>query len=152
MPLNKFLNGRGQLILEDKHLSLRIIKEALAKKFKIVVIEESPLYLSCKVKRLTRLYGAPIPFPNPKLELTIKHDNCRSTVSYYLISYDYYIVLFSAVVAGFVAPSFFQTTTLLNGFIRGILAFALVFLIYGTFVFVDTKYFTRLIRKALTKI
>ncbi len=150
MFLRNFFHVSGRIVLEDKFLSLRLVRETLERKFKIHILEESSRGLRCKIVRFSRLYGVPVPFPNPTLEVTFKNEKQESTIHYNFTCYDYYLVAIAAPLFGILSPTISPEQAFIDAIKKGLLVFMIVLLFYGTLIFLDTKYFVSRIRKALS--
>ena len=143
MSFRDFFHGSGKITFKNQFLSLRLIKEKLEKKFTIRILEESSSGFKCKVVRLWRLYGFPVFFPNPTLEISFKNENQESTIYYIVTCYDYYIVAISALLLLILFP---KGATLIEA-IKERLPLSLIWLLfYGTLVFIDTKYFETVVK------
>ena len=135
---NNFITGSGSLIYDDNFVSIRLLKEALLKKYRLAILEESATHIKCKIIRYARLYGAPILFPNPTLTLIIKRETEKTIVHYDFQWQEYYLVAFVAVLAGITS--------------RNITLFILVLVFFGSLVFLDTKWVSSRIRKIILNI
>lgn len=133
---NNFFTGRGSLIYADNFVSIRLLKEALVKKYRLTILEESASHIKCKIIRYARLYGAPILFPNPTLTLIIKKESGKNILYYDFQWPEYYLVAVLSVLAGITS--------------RNIILFLLVFIFFGGFVFLDTKWVSSRIRKIIS--
>lgn len=92
MSLKQFVDGSGELRFKDAFLSPRVLKKALAKRFRLVVVEETPHGLRCKIVRYGRLHGAPVLWSHPTLHLRIRRDGFHSTLSWSFRWPDYYML------------------------------------------------------------
>ena len=133
-----FITGSGSLIYDDKFVSIRLLKEALLKKYRLAILEESAAHIKCKIIRYARLYGVPIIFPNPTLTLIIKRETEKNILHYEFQWPEYYLVAFVAVLAGITS--------------RDIIFFLLVLVFFGSLVFLDTKWVSSRIRTIISKI
>ena len=149
MFLRDFFHGSGQIVLHDKFLSLRLVKETLEKKFRIRVLEESSSHLKCKIVRFTRLYGVPVFFPNPTLELTFKNENQESTIHYNFTCYDYYLLAIMATMFGSSFMVISSEPSVIGAIKEFLFGFMIVLFFYGSLIFLDTKYLLFRIHKAL---
>lgn len=152
MFLRDFFHGSGRIVLKEKFVSLRLVREALERKFTIRILEETPSRLRCKVVRFTRLYGAPVPFPNPSLEVTFKNDRAESLINYNVTIYDYYTLIIVALLSGILSARHWRNEGLMNAIREGSLFAAVALLFFGTFVFIDTRFLVCRIRKALSNV
>ena len=152
MKFERFYIEKGEISLNDKFISLRLVKEALEKNFNISVLDESSKYLSCKMIRWARLYGAPSIIPHPRLELRFIDENNMTIIRYRYRYEDFIFTLIGASLFFLLGPLVIETSSVLTGLKLGALLF-LGFSVFGWFaVFLDTKYYVHLIRKALKTI
>lgn len=112
MNLSRFYIEQGEVNLNEKFISLRIVKEALEKSFRISVLDESSKHLSCKMIRWARLYGAPSIFPHPNLELNFVDENNMTIIRYSYKYYDFIYALLCALIFFILGPLVFDTSTL----------------------------------------
>lgn len=148
MNFEEFFQGSGRITFKDKFISLRFIKDALEKDFKIVTQEETSKYLKCKIVRYMRLFGGPALLPFPTLEVQFNNENETSEIHYKFTSHDY-------IVSIIVLPVFFAFAALNGFFENNSLAIQLIIgALVVTFlaIFADTKYFSGRIKRALQKI
>jgi hypothetical protein len=145
------LHGGGTLLVEDKFLSLRIVREALERKFKIVVIEETSKYIKCKIVRFARLYGFPVPFPNPTLEVTFRNENSGSSIKYLFTFYDYYLLALLPLPVALLQIAW-PRQAFLDDFTNVVLFLLISIIFFGFLMFLDTKYFVSRIRRALLNV
>jgi hypothetical protein len=134
--ITNFISGSGPIALDDKFVSIRLVKEAVQKKFRLAVLEESSTHMKCKIIRYARLYGAPIFFLNATAEFDIKRESDSNTL---IINYywpDYYLVAVAASAAGIIS--------------KNISFFLLALVFFGGLVFLDTKWVTSRIRKLIS--
>ena len=151
MSLRDFLHGGGTLLVEDKFLSLRIVREALERKFKIVVIEETSKYIKCKIVRFARLYGFPVPFPNPTLEVTFRNQSSGSSIKYLFTCYDYYLLALLPLPVALLQIAW-PRQAFLDDFTNVVLFLLISIIFFGFLMFLDTKYFVSRIRRALLNV
>lgn len=133
-----FITGSGSLVVEDKFISMRLVKEALTKKYRLRILEESADHIKCKIIRYARLYGAPILFPTPTLTLDIKRESEKTMLNYDFRWPEYYLVALGAVLAGIMS--------------RDKTLFLVAFAFFGSLVFLDTKWVSSRIRKIISNI
>jgi hypothetical protein len=138
MSVKQFLNGSGQIYFADRFISVRLIREALEKHFKLRIIHESPNKAQYKIIRYVRIYGAPILFPHPTLNLNIDTEYDR--VDYDFFWSDYYILVFAAFIWGLFSIGEGVSYPLLMAF---------GFCFYGILIFLDTKYVAYHVRRTL---
>lgn len=135
---NNFITGSGSLIFGDRFVSIRLIKEALLKKYRLAILEESATHFKCKVIRYARLYGAPIIFPNPTLTLDIKRESQTNILHYDFHWPEYYLVAFLAVLTGIT--------------LKDVVLFLFVLVFFGGLVFLDSKWVSSRIRQIISNI
>jgi hypothetical protein len=152
MNLSKFYIEQGEVNLNDKFISLRLVKEALERDLRIAVIDESSKHLSCKMIRWARLYGAPSIFPHPKLELRFIDRNNMTIIRYRYQNNDLILALICTSVFIALGPQIFETASIWAGLGYGFLLFVGFSIFAWLAVFLDTKYYVYLIKKALKKI
>ncbi|MBA3035729.1 MAG: hypothetical protein FP814_04465, partial [Desulfobacterium sp.] len=146
MNLSRFYIKQGEVNLNEKFISLRLVKEALKKNLRIVVLDESSKHLSCKMIRWARLYGAPSIFPHPKLDLTFIEENSETIIKY---RYQYYDLVFALICASafiIIGPQIFETKSLWEGLGYGFILCISIGLFASFAVYLDTKYYVHLIR------
>ena len=149
MTLAKFLGGSGH-ITHSKVIFLRQTKEALEKHYKVIVVDESPHHLVCKLVRYVRLYGAPIIFfPQATLHLSLDRENDISTLHYSFKWPEYYLVLLSATLFGLFSARLASDSSVIERFYHSATSFLLVFVFFGFLVFLDTTYVSYRIRRIL---
>ncbi len=147
MTIKDFFHGYGEINVKDQFVSSRLVSDALSQNFKIAVVEETPHYLKCKIKRFARLYAIPVLFPNPTIEISWKNNGEYVQLNYWLTCFDYYyvgVIPFLAIMAVVTSES-----TLVDSLKIGIgFGFAaLVF--FGSLVLMDTKILTHRIKRTL---
>jgi hypothetical protein len=136
--ITNLITSSGSLLLDHEFISVRLIKEAVQKKYRLIVLEESPTHMKCKIIRYARFYGAPMVFPNPSVQFVIKKQPEGNTL---LIDYhwpDYYLLLVLTIAAGIISQDLFYTTFIL--------------LLFGIAVFLDTKWVSTRIKKIILNI
>ncbi len=141
MSFRQLINGSGELHFEGVSLSPRIMKEALDKRFKLVTIEESPHHVQYKIIRLFRLYGGPALLPQARIDITMPKDNSHSSLYWYFVWPEYYVFLVSYIIL-------FAVVVVDRG-IEGIPFFIFAFIFFSLIVFLDTKWVSGRVRKAL---
>lgn len=143
--MRNFFQGSGQIVFDDKFLSLRFVKEALEDKFKIVVQEESSKYLKCKIVRYARLFGGPVPFPNPTLEVHFNNEDRNAIIQYSFTSHDYALAAVTLPILIFMG----SMEQMLEGPKEAITMLLIFPLVTGLSILADTKYFSSRVGKAL---
>ncbi len=148
----EFLCGSGH-ITHSKVIYFRQTKEALQKHYKVVVVEESPNHLVCKLVRHVRLYGAPIIFvPQATLDLILDHENDISTLHYSFRWPEYYLVLLSATLFGLFSARLASESSVIERFQHSVTSFLLALVFCSFLVFLDTTYVSYRIRKILIRL
>ena len=142
MSVSDFITGNGEVILENKFISARLVEDALGKAFRLKVTEESPNFIKCKLVRFARIYGAPIIWPSATLAITI--DNQTDTIMYKFYWPDYFMLI--TLVA---AVLIFHGGHMLKEDLM-ILLFAIP--LWAGIIFLDTKYVSSKVRKTLLKL
>lgn len=135
MSIKEYINGNGTILMDDKFISIRLIKEALERNYRLRIIDESSTHLKAKIIRYARLYGAPILFPNATIDIHIEKEDDKNTLQYWFAWPDYYLVIIGAVIAGIDS--------------RSVVFPLLVLLFGGLLVFLDTKWVSSKINKIL---
>ncbi len=148
MSLQQFFDGSGELQFDEAFLSPRIVREALEKRFRLVVIEETAHQLRGKIVRYARLYAAPVFWPHPTIRVLIHREGLRCRLSWRFHWPDYYMLLLVPVLALFMAalPLHFMDASpvLISG-----LCFVFFFLLL---IFLDTKWVSWRVRRTLEKL
>jgi len=134
--LHNFLTGNGEVYLLNKFLSARLLKEALDKKFNVLIVEETPAYIKFRIIRWIRLYGAPFIWPQASIRIWIDNKNDKLIFKFFWPEY----------LALIIPYSFFF---ILEQRIREVFPALVCALIFFTFLmFLDTKWVSRRVRKA----
>lgn len=152
MSVRDFFHGSGSIAFKDKFVSLRLIREALDRRFTIRVLEETPNGLRCKVTRFTRLYAAPVPFPNPSLEVTFHNDQDGSTINYTVTTYDYYVFGIGFLLATLLQWSRWPADRILLFIKEAGFFFSTILIFFVALIILDAKFLVYRIRKALSKV
>lgn len=147
LSVRDFFHGCGEIDLKEALASTRLVTEALRRSFRIRVVQESPSHVNCKIIRFARLYGFPVLFSNPTLDIVWESRVESRVIIYCLTCYDYYIVAFGAVIFGILSST--MEHSLWASLKMGLSGAAMVLFFFGGLVFLDTKYLARRIRKAL---
>lgn len=147
MSVRDFLHGCGEIDLKGGFASTRLVTDTLKRTFRIRVLEESPSHVKCKIIRFARLYGFPVLFPNPTLDIAWASRAESRVINYCLTCYDYYVIASLAFVFGISCSTLEHT--LWAALKMGLFGVAMVLLIFGGLVFIDTKYLVHRIRKTL---
>jgi len=132
----KLLTERGEVILRDKFISPRIVKDTLSKYFKFSVIDERSNYIKLRIIRLARLYGFPFLWPQASIEIWIKNENDKLIYKFFWPEY------FTLIIPSIILP-------LINERVRELMSFFICAMIfYGLLMFFDTKWVSRRFRSA----
>lgn len=134
--ITNFITGNSPIPLSDKFVSIRLVKEAIEKKYRLAVLEESSTYMKCKIIRYARIYGAPIIFPSATAKFDIKRESDRNTLTINYNWPDYYLVAVAASAAGIIS--------------RNIILFLLALVSFGGLVFLDTRWVSSRIRQLIS--
>ncbi len=148
MSLQQFIAGSGELQFDNVFLSPRIVREALEKRFRLVVIEETPDQLRGKLVRYTRIYAAPVIWPNITIRILIRREGLRCRLSWRFHWPDYYMLLLVPVLALSAAakPSPIVEASLV---LTTALCFTVFFLLL---IFLDTKWVSWRVRRAFERL
>lgn len=149
MSIRDFFHGSGRIVFKEQFVSLRLITEALERKFSIRIIEDSSNGFRCKVIRYARLYAAPMPFSNPALEVSFQNDKHEAVINYRITSYDYYLVIILALISGILSARIGITDGMIGAVRQGFLFSIFALLFFGILVLIDARFFAHRIRKAL---
>jgi len=152
MSIRDFFHGGGRITFENQFVSLRLIKEALGKKYTIQILDESTNGLSCKVTRYVRLYAAPMPFPNPSVEVWFKNEGNETVIDYRITDYDYYLVLIVFLLAMIGSVGLGLKDGLIEALRVGLLFSLLSLIFFGSLVLIDARVFACRIKSALLKL
>jgi hypothetical protein len=140
----------GKVRLGSRFVSLRLIKDAIEKHNKISVLEETPTWLKCRVFRIARLFGGPWIGPYPILCFRIERGQGETVIHYDFYWPEYHAVLICSAALGFVTGYFENTNAdLLSKAKFGLLVFLIGVLFAGFFIFLDIKYYSRILHKEL---
>lgn len=149
MSIRDFFHGGGIIVAENQFISLRLVKECLEKKFTIQVLEETPHRLRCKIIRFVRLYAAPIPYPNPSLEVSIQNERDEAVINYRITDYDYYILIILVLIAGISSLGLGIAKGMIGAFGQAFTFSIFVLIFFGSLIFLDARVFAFRIKKAL---
>lgn len=131
-----FITGSASISFDDNFVSVRLIKEAIQKKYRLTVLEETPTHMKCKIIRYARLYAAPFFFLNATAQFDIKKDSHDNTLIINFFWPDYFLV---------------AAVALAVGISKGISLFLLALVFFGGLVFLDTKWVSSRIRKLISE-
>ncbi len=151
MNLKQLIIENGEIDFSQEFISLRILKESLLKQFRFKVLEESNRYVSFKVLRMLRLFGGPMPFPNPTFNIDIIEDKGNFKITYEFISYDYYLLAFAAACFFASSSDIFGTPNFIDAVKRGLQLSVPILIIGGIAIKLDSMYFAHLLVKNLKK-
>jgi hypothetical protein len=131
-----FLTGNGEVYLPNKFLSARFVKEALDKKFNVLIVEETSDYIKLKIIRWIRLYGAPFIWPQASIRIWIDNEDDKLIFKFSCPEY----------LALIIPYSFFFIFEQRIREVFPVLGCALIF--FSILMFLDTKWVSRRVRKA----
>lgn len=151
MNLKQLIIENGEIDFGQEFISLRILKESLLKQFRFKVLEESSRCFSCTIFRMLRLFGGPMPFPNPSFNIEIIENKGNFKIKYEFVSYDYYLLAFAATCFFIFSSDFFGATTFMDAVKNGIQLSVPVLIIGGISIKLDSMYFTHLLVKNFKK-
>jgi hypothetical protein len=151
MDIKKLVIENGEMDFKGKFISVRILKEALVSRFRLKVLEESSKCLSCKIFRMARLFGGPMPFPNPVFNFEVLDENDSLKIRYEFISYDYILLVASALCFFVLVPEIFGSLSFLDGLKKGLFVSGLVLFLGYIAIKLDSIYFVHLILKNFKK-
>ena len=126
--------------MEDKFLSTRIVKNALEKKFNVSVLNERSNYIKIRLIRLARLYGFPFIWPQASIEIWIRNEDDK-------LIYEFFWPEYLALVVPFILLMFFEERLR-----EHIMFFVIALLFFGLFIYLDTRWAARRVRKAFESI
>lgn len=136
----KIISEKCEICLEDKFLSTRIIKDALKEKFNIAILDERSNYLKIRLIRLARLYGAPFIWPQASIEIWIRNEDDK-------LIYEFFWPEYLAI-----GIPFILLIIMVERFRENIFAIAIALTFFGLFVYLDTRWAARRVRKAFESI
>jgi hypothetical protein len=152
MSIREFLKGSSRIVYDGKKIHLRVVKEALKKNFRLVVLEESPQHCKCEIVRFPRFYRTPGFLFNPTMNLYIEKENMNTTIKYHFSCPEFRWVIVSSALFGLLATLFDSKMSILERTLVGFSSFIFGFCIFGLVVFLDTKLISGRIRKVLIKL
>jgi hypothetical protein len=152
MMIRDFFHGIGTIAFKDKFVSLRLVREALERKFTIRILEETPTGLRCKITRFTRLYAAPVPFPNPTLAVTFHNGPDGTTVNYKVTSYDYYMLAIGFLLTTILSVIYWPADHAFHSIKDEPVFMSVTLIFFVMLIILDTKFLVYRIRKALSKV
>ncbi len=141
---------KGELNFGDRFISIKFIKEMLEKGNKILILEETEFLLKCRVFRIIRVFGGPWIGPQPVLYFRIEQKQEKTILYYDFYWLEYYMVAFCSAVFGF-AIGYFEHSNLILRINAGLIAFLFCILFTGSGIFIDTKYYSKRLRKELLR-
>ncbi len=134
--LTNFITGSGSIAFDDQFVSIRLIEEAIRKKYRLAILEESPTHMKCKLIRYARLYAAPFIFLNATAQFDIKKDKNDNTLIIKFSWPEYYLV---------------AAVALAVGISKGVTLFLVALGFFGGLVFLDTTWVSSRIRKLVSE-
>jgi hypothetical protein len=151
MDLKKLIIEKGEMDFRENFISVRMLKEALKSRFRCKVIEETSRSFSCKIFRMARLFGAPVPFPNPNFYFEIVDEDESLKIRYEFQSNDYLLLIPSALCFLVLWPEIFGPLSLLDGILKGLFVSGAILALGYIAIKLDSIYFVHLIRKNFKK-
>jgi len=147
---SRFFSRRQVIYIEDSFLSTRIIREALERKFRVVVIEESGNHLRLRIIRFLRIYGGPMIWPQASIDITIEKLGAAWNIYWYFTWPEYFILFFGL-------PILFALVSTDSGFTwmtltEVIIFFVFSFLFFGLLIFMDTLWVSSRVRKTFERL
>lgn len=144
-------SSNSKINIKGSFLSPRIIRESLEQKFKIVPIEESPQKMRYKIVRFARLYGAPVIYPSCQLTIVVNKD--IGVMTYSFIWPEWIMVMLTALGLGIAGGHFLNHgAAVIEQVFDGMQICLMALCIHGAMVFIDTKYVTSKVHKALKEL
>ncbi len=145
VALRGSLTGSGTVRCEDAFISSRIVHDALARRFRLVPIEESSHYVAYKLPRYFRLYGGPVFWPQASVHILLSKEASRTTVSWQFRWPEYGLLL-----VWFVVALLHLTVSSTWGDVFFLLLIAPLF--FTALIFLDTRWVAWRVRQALEEI
>jgi hypothetical protein len=145
-----FLSRSGEIHFDDTFLSPRIVREALAKKFRVITIEETGNHLRLRIIRYLRIYGGPMIWPQASVDISIQKLGGRFSLHWYFVWPEYYVLLFGL-------PILFALGCVNSGY-KGIafptlvIFFLFAFVVFGALIFLDTLWVSKRVRETFAKL
>ena len=135
MPIDVFSNGSGTVIFKDTFLSVRLIREALEKRYRLTVLEESERHLKCDIMTVPWF---PSMHRNATLDLFIEREKESTTITWrFNWGWQYRILLILGVVF-FIEMLAHRES---KGLFLGIMLFGFMY------VFLDTRWIIYRVRR-----
>ena len=127
------------------------VERVLKRKFSIKCIESSNTQGKYRIYRMARLYGAPVPFPNPEISVFLDISNRETIIKYKFLSKDYLLLLFPLIslVVYLLGPSKALAPDL-SIFTKSIMPLSVTALFWVA-ISLDSVYFNRLIKKQISQ-
>lgn len=149
MSYKDLITERGIIDLQGSYISIFNLKNKIEKSFNTKPISETSNSFSCKMIRFARLFGAPMFFSRPILNVELIREGGNTKIQCELIVFDYFMVYISIIILGFVLffSDFFSSPQIGIKENVGILITAFVF--GNIAVLLDSKYFLYLLKKEM---
>ena len=80
MDYSNLITEKSEIDLGEHYISIKNLKAKISKSFNTNIIAESNDSFSCKIIRMARLYGAPVPFPNPTYKVKVRGEGKNTKV------------------------------------------------------------------------
>jgi hypothetical protein len=152
MSIREFFDGSSRIVFDKKNISLRIVKEALKKNFRLVVLEESPTSCQCEIVRFVAFYRNPGFLFNPTMNLFIEKENNRTAVNYNFRRPEFRWAIVGSALFAVLATILDYNLSVFERTMVGLGSFFFGFCFFGLVVFLDTKWVSARIRKILMKL
>lgn len=146
------MSGDGVVLLRNRFISVAHIEEALRRKFRIHVLDDTPKSLRCKVIRYARLLGIPWLWPHPTLSVFLVRKDDETTLQYEFRWPEYYVGLAGATLFGMAASTLTGDAAAWGRALDGFVAFGTATLFFSMLVFLDGKYLSWRIRYILKRL
>ena len=151
MKYKSLIAEKSEIDLGDYYISINNLKAKITKTFRTKIIAESDNSFTCKVFSMARLYGAPVPFPNPVFTVELMREDRKTRIKNELLVYDYFVVYGGTLFLTLLALKDISWTTNTGGVLDHFILPGLYFIISNVAVLLDSKYFHYLLKKELRK-
>ena len=148
--VGSWLNGDGVVFLRNRFVSVAHIEEALRRKFRIQILDDTPKSLRCKVIRYVRLLGVPWFWPHPTLSVFLVRQDDGTTLQYEFRWPEHYVGLALGTLSGVMAST--ADATVGSRALDAFVAFGTATLFFSMLVLLDGKYLSWRIRHILKRL
>jgi hypothetical protein len=153
MLLYRIAHKSGKLDLGNRFVSIRILKDAIEKHNKISLLHETPTFLKCRIFRIARLFGGPWIGPYPVVSIKIERLNTSTILHYDFYWPEYYASAFYSTLFGIIIGNFeYQSINIYKAVMVGFLAFLSCLFITSLCLFIDIKYYSKILLKEFAKL